>query len=63
MSPNKPSNFFLKGAAFWIEGLKSMTCKEPKRDKKYKNKYGGARSKFNTKTNQGFVSDVSCMMC
>ena len=35
-----------------------MTCKEPKRDKKYQNKYGGARSKFNTKTNQGFVSDV-----
>ena len=44
--------------AFWVEGLKSVTCKEEQRDKKYQNKCGGARSRLNTKTNQGFVSDV-----
>ena len=47
---------------FWVEGLKFVTCIEQQRDKKYQNKYGGARSKFNTKTNQGFVSDVTCTM-
>ena len=46
--------------AFWVEGLKSVTCKEEQRDKKYQNKYGGARNMFSTKTNQPFLSDVPC---